>query len=335
MTVPSATTRDRILTLLCAHPGSFLSGEQISQDLQISRAAVWKQIKGLRDLGLIIEAQHARGYRLVGAPDLLLCSDLRQGLDSRIIGHSLEILPQTDSTNLQMKKRAEAGAAEGAVIVADLQQAGKGRLGRHWHSPAGVNLYLSVLLRPGIPVQQAPQLTFLSAVAVAVTLDEVCGQSAVVKWPNDILVGGAKIAGLLNEMDAETERINFVVLGIGINLNMTAELFPTNLTYPATSVLLETGQSVDRVAFLRVLLKRLDQYYCEFLEQGFAPIRQRWEQLCPIVNQRVVVSGGKTLIEGLVVGLEADGGLRLQRDNGEIERIVAGDVRLAAKTGEI
>lgn len=325
----AVTSRERILKLLRTHAASCLSGEQISQELQISRAAVWKQIKALRALGFSIEARHAKGYRLLASPDLLLCSDPADLPECRIVGRSVTILPQIDSTNLQLKKQAEAGAVEGTVIVADLQQAGKGRLGRHWQSPAGVNLYLSVLLRPDVPAQQAPQLTFLSAVAVATTLESVCGIAAVVKWPNDILVGGAKIAGLLNEMDAETERINFVVLGIGINLNMTAAQFPQDLNYPATSVLLETGQPVDRVSFLGALLKTLDDYYCEFLEQGFTPIRQRWEALCPILGRSVVVSGGNATMHGVVVGLEADGSLRLQRDHGVIERIVAGDVRLA------
>lgn len=328
MTQLSLSSRDRILEVLRRHPGVCLSGERISQELQLSRAAVWKQINCLRALGFAIEAQHSRGYRLLEMPNLLLVSDVQKGLKCRILGHPLEIFQSLDSTNLQVRKKAEAGDAEGAVVVADQQLAGRGRLGRHWASPAGVNLYSSFLLRPQIPVQQAPQLTFLSAVAVVDTLESVCQLSAEVKWPNDILVKGAKIAGLLNEMNAETERINYVVLGIGINLNMTAEQFPPELNYPATSVLLETGRPVVRAAFLRELLQRLDFYYCEFLRQGFAPIRLRWEQLCPVINRRVMVDGGAYGMTGTVVGLDPDGALRLQLDSGHIERILAGDVRL-------
>lgn len=325
MTPPPLSSRDRVLALLCCHADNWLSGEKISTELQLSRAAIWKQINSLRALGLTIEARHAKGYRLLEIPDLLFNSDVTSGLDCRIVARSLEILQVIDSTNLQLKAQAEAGAPEGAVLVADQQLAGKGRLGRQWASPAGVNLYCSILLRPQIPVQQAPQLTFLSAVAVVDVLETVGKVKAEVKWPNDILVGGAKIAGLLNEMSAETEQINYVVLGIGINLNMTVDQFPSELNYPATSVLLETGQVVERRVFLRALLERLDFYYVEFLEQGFASIRQRWEQLCPIINRRVAVDAGPV---GTVVGLEADGALRLQFDAGRIERIVAGDVRL-------
>ncbi len=326
MSQPSLSSRDRILELLRQHATDWLSGEQISRDLQLSRTAVWKQIKALRALGISIEAQHARGYRLLEAPDLLFSADVLKGLNTLIIPQSLELLPAIDSTNLQLKKKAETGAPEGAVLVADQQLAGKGRLGRQWASPAGVNLYCSVLLRPQIPMQQAPQLTFLSAVAVVDVLRAVGQVKAEVKWPNDILVGGAKIAGLLNEMSAETEQINYVVLGIGINLNMTCDQFPAELNYPATSVFLETGQPVVRRVFLRALLERLDVYYAEFLEQGFAPIRKRWEQLCPVINRRVSVDSG---LVGTVVGLEADGALRLQFDDGTTERVVAGDVRLA------
>ncbi len=324
------STRDNIVQLLGDAAPEAISGEEISRRLQVSRAAVWKQIKVLRSSGFVIEAVHARGYRLLHRPDALSATDALRDMDSRILGRSLEILPQTDSTNLQLKKRAEAGAAEGLVLVADHQLAGRGRLGRRWQSPPGVNLYLSLLIRPDIPVQQAPQLTFLSAVAVATTLAEVCGLPAEVKWPNDILIDGAKIAGLLNEMDAETERINYVILGIGVNLNMTADQFPRELTYPATSVLLQTGQRVDRPHFLKLLLERLDVYYGEFLEQGFAPIRSRWEALCPIVNRTVRVGAGDTSRCGVVVGLESDGALKLQREDGCVERIVAGDVRLVS-----
>lgn len=325
MTQAFSSSRERILELLRRHSADWLSGEHISRELGLSRTAVWKQIKALRALGISIEAQHARGYRLLEAPDLLFSADVLAGLNSRIIPRSLELLPATDSTNLQLRKKAEAGAEEGTVLVADQQLAGKGRLGRPWASPAGVNLYCSLLLRPHIPVQQAPQFTFLSAVAVVDALESVCSITAEVKWPNDILVGGAKIAGLLNEMSAETEQINYVVLGIGVNLNMTTDQFPKELNYPATSVLLETGRQVTRRYFLRELLGRLDFYYCEFLDQGFAPIRQRWEQLCPIINHRVRVNDE---LIGTVVGLEADGALRLQLDSGQVERVVAGDVRV-------
>ncbi|MBN1958168.1 MAG: biotin--[acetyl-CoA-carboxylase] ligase [Desulfuromonadales bacterium] len=325
------TTRDRILNLFRSHEGAFVSGQEISTQLGISRAAVWKQVKGLQQLGFTIEAKHAQGYRLLGNPAYLMAADIERGLKTRIIGRQVVSLEETDSTNIQIKALAEQGALEGAVLVADRQSAGRGRLGRRWESPSGVNLYCSILLKPHIPVQQAPQLTFLSAAAVAETMTRVCQLSACVKWPNDILVNGAKIAGLLNEMNAETEQIHFVILGIGINLNMTAEQLPTPLNYPATSVFLETGQQVDRALFLRTLLEILDHYYTEFLAEGFLPIRRRWERLCAVMNSRVTVDQESTRLSGTVVGLDVDGALRLQCEDGRVERILAGDVRLLSE----
>lgn len=320
------TSRDKILSLFRNHPDQYLSGQEISRLLNISRAAVWKQVKALRQLGFEIEAKHSQGYQLLAAPDLLLAVDIENGLDCQLIGQSIISLPETDSTNVQARRLAEEGVLEGTVVVADRQSAGRGRLGRRWESPSGVNLYCSILLRPKIPVPQAPQLTFLSAVAVVETLNKVCQLSAKVKWPNDILVDGAKISGLLNEMNAETDQIHFVILGVGINLNMTKNQFPEELNYPATSAFLETGKPVDRLVFLRTFLQCLDQHYTEFLQEGFVPIRQRWESYCDMMNMQVMVDQGSESLHGTVVGLDLDGALLLQLDNGQVERIMAGDV---------
>lgn len=321
------STRDRILSLFRSQNDSYISGQEISNQLNISRAAVWKQVKALRELGFIIDSKHSQGYRLIEAPDLIFGTDIENRLDTEIIGHKVVSVQETDSTNIQIRGMAERGAREGTVLIADRQSAGRGRLGRRWESPSGVNLYCSILLKPQMPVQQAPQLTFLSAVAVAETLNQVCHLDARVKWPNDILVGGAKISGLLNEMNAETEQIHYVILGVGINLNMTADQFPPELNYPATSAFLETGREVDRVLFLKILLERLDRYYREFIEHGFGPIRSRWEALCGVMNQRVSVTLQSGVLTGTVVGLDPDGALRVQSDDGRVERILAGDVR--------
>jgi len=318
------TSRDKILSLFRRQPDVFLSGQEISQTLNISRAAVWKQVELLREQGFEIEAQRSKGYRLLGGPDLLLAADIENELNCRYLGTSLICLPEIDSTNARARQLAEEDAAEGTVVIADRQSAGRGRLGRRWESPSAVNLYCSILLRPQIPVQQAPQLTFLSAVAVAETLNQLYRLPAKVKWPNDVLVNGKKIAGLLNEMNAETEQVHFVILGIGVNLNMTAGQLPEELNYPATSVFLETGEKAERAGFVRSFLRRLDAYYLEFLADGFAPIRRRWETLSELMNARVQVDQG---LQGVVVGLDTDGALRLQLDDGSVERIMAGDIR--------
>lgn len=320
------TSRDRILNFFRERPGQYVSGQEISDALSISRAAVWKQVNALRELGFNIDSKHSAGYCLVASPDLLLATDIKNGLNARVIGSSVETFPEIDSTNSYARQLGEAGRAEGSVVIADQQTAGRGRLGRNWVSPAGVNLYCSVLLRPQIPVQQAPQLTFLSAVSVAETLEKVCGLRTQVKWPNDVLADGLKIAGLLNEMSAETELVHFVVLGMGINLNMTAEQLPERQNYPATSAVLLTGRLVDRCAFARELLETLDHYYVELVSAGFAPIRKRWEARCNIMNQQVRVVQGTVVQTGTVVGIDSDGALLLQGEDGLVSKIISGDV---------
>lgn len=320
-------SQEKILDLFRDGSGDYLSGEQISRALGVSRTAVWKHISHLRDLGYGIEAATSRGYRLVTTPDALIPAEIRADLGTLRIGGEIVFLAETDSTNLRAHGLGEGGAAEGAVVIADSQSAGKGRMGRQWISPPGVNLYVSILLRPPILPWHAPQLTFLSALATARALEEVGEIPASVKWPNDVLLGGKKVAGLLNEMSAETEGIHYVILGIGVNLNMKAEQFPADLRYPATSVALQKGAPVSRLAFTRALLRHLDALYDLYLERGFSPIIQAWEALFELAGSEVEVDFQSHQVRGVVQGLDEDGALLLRHADGSIERVLAGDVR--------
>ena len=325
--------REAILNLFRQSPEGYLSGERLSEGLGVSRTAVWKQIQQLRQLGYRIEALPSRGYRLCATPDLPLAEELRMGLTTRTIGREIRYLAVTDSTNRQAYALGEAGADEGLVVIAEEQSAGRGRLGRHWVSPPGVNLYLSVVLRPPLPPHAAPQLTFLSALAVSRTIAAVTGLAPTHKWPNDVLLDGAKVAGLLNEMSAESDRIRFVVLGIGVNLNMTADQFPAELRAPATSLLIATGRPVARAQFARTLLAQLDALYAEFLLRGPAPILAAWEAHCDLVGKPVSIEGQGTEARcGVVAGIDRDGALLLTLADGTVERILAGDVRPLASS---
>ncbi|WP_432821686.1 biotin--[acetyl-CoA-carboxylase] ligase [Trichloromonas sp.] len=316
-----------ILNLFREHPGDFVSGEEISQKLGVSRTAVWKKIRLLRDLGYSIDAVTSRGYRLAASPDALLIEELRSGLETRIVGRELVFFDETDSTNSRARELGDQGHPDGTVVIADRQTAGKGRLGRTWASPPGVNIYTSVLLRPPILPFDGPQLTFVSAVAVALAIRDVSGLSPRVKWPNDVLLGGKKVAGLLNEMNAETEGVRYIILGIGVNLNMEAAQFPADLRYPATSVALEKGETVSRLAFARTLYRHLDRLYLAYLDRGFAPIISAWEELCDLVGRPVEVDCQSRVIRGTVEGLDSDGALLVRTDDGVQEKIMAGDVR--------
>jgi len=309
--------------------GGFVSGEYVSKELGVSRTAVWKHISSLRELGHVIEAVPSRGYRLISSPELFDSLELNAQLNTLRVGKRLDCLKQTTSTNSDAFRIAEDGAPEGAVVIADAQVGGKGRRGRVWSSPAGVNLYCSVVLRPAIMPNEAPQLTFLSAVAVTRAIELTTGLKPEIKWPNDVLIGGKKVAGLLNEMSAETDGINFIILGIGVNLNMTQDQFPDDLRYPATSLLQESGSRVCRTRFAATMLNELDKLYTDFLEYGFGPVREEWQVRCNARGRTVSVSdGGTELLSGLFIGIDGDGALLLQSGDGRIERIISGDVRV-------
>jgi BirA family biotin operon repressor/biotin-[acetyl-CoA-carboxylase] ligase len=317
-----------ILRLFRSETG-FVSGEHISRELGVTRTAVWKHISALRKSGYRIEALPSRGYRLLSVPDTLDAQEITAALDGSRIGLRLECLHQTTSTNAYAMRLAEAGAVEGTVVIADAQTDGKGRRGRIWSSPAGVNLYCSIVLRPQILPHEAPQLTFLTAVAVAQAIEQNSSSVPTIKWPNDVLIDGKKVAGLLNEMSAETDGINCVILGIGVNLNMTADQFPDDLRSPATSLLIESGVRVVRSHFAASLLNALDRLYTDFLAAGFGPVRLEWQQRCNAKGRRMVVSeGGIDRVSGLFAGIDADGSLLLNSDEGILERIVCGDVRV-------
>jgi len=317
----------QILALLREGDG-FGSGEALSRLLGISRTAIWKHVKGLRSQGYRIEAVPARGYRLAGSPDLLTPLDLCAGLDTRRIGCRLVCLRETESTNQVAFRMAEDGAPEGSVVIADAQSAGKGRLGRVWLSPAGVNLYCSIVLRPPISPVAACQLTFLSVVAVARAIESCTELVPQIKWPNDILVSGKKVAGLLNEMNAETEKVNFVVLGIGVNLNMRHSQLGEGVRHPATSLLEEGGVPVDRTAFTRALLRELDALYERFLLEGEGPVRAEWLERSAIRGRRVRVSYGSRDFCGEVRGVDPFGALLVETPDGVLETVLSGDVTL-------
>lgn len=325
----SAESHAEILRLLKETVGGYLSSARLSAQLGISRAAIWKQVGVLREQGYAIDALPSKGYRLGAGPDRLLSEEIQDGLQATVIGREIVYFAETDSTNHRAALLAEAGARDGTVIVAEAQSAGKGRLGRRWSSPAGVNLYLSIILRPAIAPRAAPLLTFLSSLATARTIELESGLRPTVKWPNDVLLGGCKVAGLLNEMNAETERVNYVILGIGVNLNMTQEQFPDDLRYPATSLALALHHPVDRVRFCRRLLGEIDLLYRDY-PSGQEAILAGWLAYFDLLGKKVVVEEPSRTIVGVVTGIAVDGALLLSLENGDSERILAGDVRAAA-----
>ncbi|MGA2318537.1 MAG: biotin--[acetyl-CoA-carboxylase] ligase [Thermodesulfobacteriota bacterium] len=322
---------DEILKLLRESPSAFLSGEEISRRLKVSRTAVWKRMKRLRTLGYEIEASTRSGYRLIRSPDLLTPSEIKPILKTKWIGKTIHHFHTLDSTNSKAYQLALDGAEEGEVVVAESQEKGRGRLGRQWFSPPFLNLYLSVILRPKIPPHQASLITLMAAIATADAIQKFSGFLPLIKWPNDILLRNRKVAGLLNEINSEMDRIHFVILGIGINLNMDEKMFSKEIRTAATSLKREMGQTISRKAFLQSLLQELEKWYTIFMKQGSAFILKAWRDRAHLKGRRVKVTSFGETLGGIAVDVDSDGALILETADGKRKRVVAGDIEYRKK----
>ncbi|MGZ6096983.1 MAG: biotin--[acetyl-CoA-carboxylase] ligase [Myxococcaceae bacterium] len=319
-----ATHAQLVLEMLLESGSDFASGEALSGKLGLSRTAVWKVVNALRDRGYAIEAVPSRGYRLVRVPDRLTALEILPLLETSDLGrtvHAFDALPSTSEVAFRL---AGEGADHGELIVAETQTAGRGRRGRSWASPPGKNLYASLVLRPELPPQRAPELTLLAAVAVAEAL-RAEGVEASIKWPNDVQVGGRKIAGILTELSAESDRVHFVVLGIGVNLNAGASDFPPDVSELATSVLRVRGRRVDRAGFVARLMRLLERWLVVHENEGFGPVRVRWRALSSTLGLEVLVKSERRELRGVAEDIDIDGALLLRTEDG-VERVLAGDV---------
>lgn len=311
------------------------SGEELSAALGVSRAQVWKHVEALRGLGYGIDGEPGGGYRLASTPDRLYPEEIAARLHTRWLARAYEWLESTDSTNRVAMERAREGAPHGATVVAEGQSAGRGRLGRSFFSPPGQNLYSSTVLRPALDTARAPTTILAAAVAVAdAVAAELDDPDAVeIKWPNDVLLGGLKTSGILMEMGAEATRVRFLVLGIGVNLNVSRDAFPAEFRALATSVSSHRGRPVDRIGFAARLYDTLEAVLDLHADGGFEAVRPRFEARFRMRGRHVRVldavgAPGAAVLEGRAEGIDADGALWVVREDGARERVVAGDVTL-------
>lgn len=322
------TTDAKIISALRASPAG-VSGAQLAEQLAISRAAVWARIEELRRVGFGIEAGPHFGYRLVEEPDALLADDLIARLGrTKVVGRDIQVFEETTSTNDVAEKLARDGVKEGAVIFAEAQTKGRGRLGRAWVSPPRRGLWFSVLLRPTLQPQEMTQLTVISATALRRAFKTVTGLSAEIKWPNDLLLGGKKTAGILTEMSAELDRVRHVVLGIGVNANQNAADFAPELRKTATSLKLEAGREISRPELAVEILHELDADYARIESHRFSEVADEWEQACVTMGKDVTVHLGGRCLRGHAESLDDDGALLIRTEHGHLERIIGGDVTL-------
>jgi BirA family transcriptional regulator, biotin operon repressor / biotin---[acetyl-CoA-carboxylase] ligase len=315
-TLTYGMSREEILLAL-RKEGDYISGEALADRLGVSRAAVWKQIHTLIDEGYVIDSQQGHGYKLVSVPDKLYPFEVKYGLQSKLLGKKVAHLDNTSSTNTVAKQMAEKGAQEGTVIIAETQSRGKGRLGRKYVAKPG-GLWMSIILKPKIDPMHASSITLLAAVSVTKALRGI-GLEAVIKWPNDVLVNGKKICGILTEMSAETDVVNFIILGIGVNLNNDAPLDT------ATTVKAELGRDVNRVEFTQSLLEMLEEDYVTFKSEGFTPILWSWRRYSDTLGRPVEVTYQSEVISGIAEDVGDDGSLIVKLSDGSTRRIVSGD----------
>jgi len=308
-----------------------LSGAEMSKTLGISRSAVWKHIKALRREGYRIEAKPASGYRLIAVPAHPTPWEIQAGLGTQQIGKRIYTLSQASSTNEVAFGLALKGAEEGVVVLAESQIKGKGRMGRPWESPAGLNIYLSLILRPRIVPSKTPLITLMAAVACAEAIDKVTGLLPAIKWPNDLLLERKKLGGILTEADMELDRINFVVVGIGINVNMTRALFPPSIKDTATSLHVALGREISRIALIQAVLQQMEQWYQRLAQGKVEEIRRRWKELSLVKGQAIEVTSLGEVVRGTALDIDEDGALLVQTDTNTIKRVVAGDVTLKGR----
>lgn len=321
------SVREEILATLKENEGDWVSGQALSESLNVSRTAIWKHIKNLLEEGYEIESASKKGYRLNGPANVLTQAEVGSGLATQLFGReSYFYFREIDSTNNRAKALAAEGVPEGTVVVADMQTAGRGRRGRQWFSPSNQGIYVSVVLRPSLPLREISRISLVAAVAVAETLREEYGLDALIKWPNDILIDHKKIAGILSEAVIDTVGLEYMVVGIGLNINQDLSQFPADLRMPATSLRVEKNQAVARVKILQSLLLSLEHHYLRLLAGDFESILVRARALSMVLGQQVRLETAEGFVIGKAVDINSDGYLMVVNPDGSVQAVMSGEI---------
>jgi BirA family biotin operon repressor/biotin-[acetyl-CoA-carboxylase] ligase len=326
-TLPDATDRclDGLLTLLAQNATIVVSGARIAREIGVSRSTVWRWINRLRELGVRVKGHPHTGYFLTEVPDILTPNMLRDRLKGSLFGKRIHHFFKVDSTNRVAMELGHTGEAEGAVILAEEQSAGRGRAGHKWHSERATGLYFTLLLRPKIAPVQAPLLTMMAGLSARSAVQTHTGLAVDLKWPNDLLIAGKKAGGILTEMHAEPGLVRFVIVGIGLNVNQ--QKFPSDLAQLATSLRAESGRSQSRMELLVRLLREFESDYNRFQKEGSGSVVERFAKASSYANgKRVRVSNGVESFKGITAGVTPEGLLQVKRDDGRLLPVIAGDV---------
>lgn len=320
--------RAKLLQLLKNNSPEYMSGEQICKQLGVSRTAIWKQVEALRNMEYEIEARSNAGYRLVSAPDRLYPEEVGVDLGTKIVGTHFKYAASVESTNETAKKWAREGAPDGSVFLAEEQGMGKGRMGRGWFSPWGKGLWFSTVLRPQMNPIDVPQITLVAAVAVTTAIYKQTGLVPGIKWPNDLLTDKGKLCGILTEMNADMDTVKYVVLGIGLNVNIYQSEVPQELQGIVSSIAMETGNKINRVKLMQTILRELDAWYLLWSAEGFKPVLKQWREWNITLGRKVYVKTIKEVVKGVAEDVDESGALAVRLENGDLKRFMAGEVSL-------
>ncbi|MDD5281266.1 MAG: biotin--[acetyl-CoA-carboxylase] ligase [Candidatus Omnitrophica bacterium] len=300
----------------------YISGDEIASRLGISRQGLWKHIQDLKDSGYDIVAVPHLGYRLESSPDRLFALEIAYSLNTKFIAKKIHYFDYLSSTMDMAMQLGIQGASNGTLVLAESQTKGRGRLGRSWFSPKYKGIYFSLILRPNIPPSASPMLTLLAAVSICEAVKKIVSLDAQIKWPNDVFICNKKIAGILTEMNAEVDKVNFVVIGIGLNVNNDKK----SLIAQATSLKEQAGQSISRILLLQELLRRIENNYSILEDKGVQAIIDKWRSFTLTLGRRVKVYCQDKHVEGAAVDIDQDGALLIRKDSGLMQKVFSGDV---------
>ncbi|TLS53122.1 biotin--[acetyl-CoA-carboxylase] ligase [Paenibacillus antri] len=317
---------EKLLACFEEAPGAYVSGERLSRELGVSRTAVWKRIRRLEEEGYVFESVPRLGYKLVRGPDKYRMDELMKRFSGTAFGKSVKLYDVVESTQNAAHEALLAGAPEGALVLAEGQSAGRGRFGRVWFSPPGKGIYVSFLLKPNVPLAVAPQMTLLISVALCRAIRKETGANATIKWPNDILIDGRKVCGILVETMLEADVVKAMIAGVGITANVRRDELPEELRDRVTSLLEATGAPVSREAIVGSFFEQLEWLYDAYRKEGFGPVRTLWEALTSTLHGRVRVATPQGVSEGVAEGITEEGALLVRDDEGRVHTMYSGDL---------
>lgn len=322
------TVTHKLAKRLIESNGEAVSGQQLAEEFGISRTAIWKHIKELEEKGYAIESVKKKGYRIVSIPDTLEPLAIQTGLKTKHIGQNIDYVESCSSTQIIAHKLAQEGAPGGTVVLTETQTAGRGRMARKWDSAAGKGVWMSVILRPDVVPQKAPQFTLVTAVAVVRAIEEVTKLQPKIKWPNDILLNGKKCTGILTELQSDADGIQALIIGIGLNINQEKTDFDPEIQAIATSLKMESGDTVSRQKLVQSLLYYLEIYTQMYIEEGFGLLKVMWESYSTTIGHPIRARMTNQTLEGIAEGITEDGVLQLRTADGKLHGIYSADIEM-------